>query len=144
MIGSCGSSNSSACRELREPTDPASFLHVIDPGTATFLTNPPTSGPHVSGAVPLGVLEEPIDPAIQVSILESGSALVQYDGSLDAVQIETLTSMSNDNLVVAPGLDLPAPVVATAWTWMLTCAVPDSTRLTEFIDRRVGDAPGSD
>jgi len=143
-VSSCGTNGSSACTELREPADPASFLHVLDPGTAVFLTDPPTSGPHVSGSLPSGVLDTSIDPAIQVSILESGSALVQYDPDLPADQIGMVTSLAGPDVVVAPAADLPAAVVATAWTWKLSCSSPDLSALTRFVDERRSAAPGSD
>lgn len=144
VLISCGSSGGSAvCRELQERLDPTSFLHVINPSAADFLTDPPTSGPHVSGPVPVGVLDTPIVPAIQVSLLESGAALVQYDPALAPGDIDALVVLARPGVVVAPGEDLPAPVVATAWTWKLTCDGPDQA-IDRFIDRRVGDAPGSD
>jgi len=143
-LSSCGSAPSSSCTELREPEDPASFLHVLDPATAEFLTNPPTSGPHVSGLLPEGALDFAIDPAIQVSILESGSALVQYGPELTPDQVASVTSLAGPHVVVAPADDLPAAIVATAWTWKLTCAAPDLPALTSFVDVRRSDAPGSD
>jgi len=144
IVGSCSSTTGSTCRELREPLDPASFLHVIDPGTAAFLTNPPTSGPHISGQTPIGVMKSAIDPAIQVSILEGGSALIQYDESLDASGVKLLEQLSTERVVVAPGVNLPTPVIATAWTWKLTCSEPDSAALLDFVEQRVSSAPGSD
>ncbi len=141
---SCGTSGGSAtCRELRESEDPASNLHVIDPATAVFLTDPPTSGPHVSGAIPVGVIEVSLDPAIQVSILESGAALIQYDASLDSHAVDTIIALARPGVVIAPGENLPQPIVATAWTWKLTCSAPDAA-IERFLAERVAEAPGSD
>jgi len=143
-VSSCGASGSSSCTELREPVDPASFLHVLDPGAAVFLTDPPTSGPHVSGLLPTGALDTEIDPAIQVSILESGSALVQYRPDLPDDQVRLIVALTGPSVVVAPSADLPATVVATAWTWKLSCSSPDLPALTKFVGRRRSAAPGSD
>lgn len=143
-LASCDTGSPGACTEIREAADPASFLHVIDPASAQFLTDPPTSGPHVSGALPTGVLDEAIEPAIQVSILESGSALIQYGPDLTADELETVLSLSGPDVVIAPGDNLPSRIVATAWTWKLTCSSPDATALSDFVDRRRSDAPGRD
>ena len=89
-------------------------------------------------------MKSAIDPAIQVSILEGGSALIQYDESLDASGVKLLEQLSTERVVVAPGVNLPTPVVATAWTWKLTCSEPDSAALLDFVEQRVSSAPGSD
>jgi len=143
-LASCGGASSGSCTELREPADPASFLHVIDPGTAVFLTDPPTSGPHVSGSLPTGVVDNTIDPAIQVSILESGSVLVQYGAGLTSDGLASVLALAGPHVVVAPGTALPSTIVATAWTWKLTCQSPDIAALSKFADRRRSDAPGAD
>jgi len=143
-VASCGATTSSLCSETREPSDPASFLHVIEPGAAVFLTDPPTSGPHVSGSLPTGVVDSAIEPAIQVSILESGSALIQYSPEITADDLTAVLALAGPSVVVAPGINLPSVVVATAWTWKLTCSTPDIEALSKFADRRPIDAPGSD
>ena len=46
----CGDDGTAeSCIEVREPLDPLSIQHVIDPEAVTFQTDPPTSGPHLSG-----------------------------------------------------------------------------------------------
>ena len=79
---------------------------------------------------------------VQVRILEQGHALVQYDpGEIDA---DTVVGLADVGAVVAPGTDLPGPVVVTAWTWKLTCDDVDAERITRFIENRTNDAPGGD
>ncbi|NCG25567.1 MAG: hypothetical protein GWP47_15745, partial [Actinobacteria bacterium] len=56
----CGDGSPSACAELREPQDPQSGLHVIDPDGLTYTTDPPTSGPHASGPPASGVFDGPL------------------------------------------------------------------------------------
>src|SRR5690606_34869092 len=110
---------------VREELDPASLTHVVDPATAKFRTNPPTSGPHVSGALPTGVLAEPIPGAVQVAILEGGGVLVQHR-DLSPADATAVEAFAGDDVVVAPNPDLPSPVVATAWTYKLTCDAVDA------------------
>ena len=126
---------------VREELDPASLTHVIDPTTARFKTDPPTSGPHVSGALPTGVVDDPILGAVQVAILEGGNVLVQYR-DLSAADLDEVKAFAGDQVVVAPNPDLPgdADVVATAWTYKLTCTALDVDAVETFIADHAGAA----
>lgn len=142
----CGDDSAAGgnCIEVREPLDPLSIQHVVDPDQVTFLTDPPTSGPHVAGPAATGLHDEPLSGAAQVRALEAGGAVVLYDDEADR---ETLISLLDDTTVpvaIAPGIDLPAPVVATAWTWKLTCDSPDLDAIMSFVVARSDDAPGED
>ncbi|NCG35988.1 MAG: DUF3105 domain-containing protein [Actinobacteria bacterium] len=147
----CGDGSPSACAELREPQDPQSGLHVIDPDGLTYTTDPPTSGPHASGPPASGVFDGPLLQVMQVRILESGGAIIQYDETVSAEAVTELTGFVNDSVALdgpvalAPaGSALPGPIVATAWTWKLTCDVVDLERIETFIAERPQDAPGVD
>ena len=144
LLGACGDDGGagSGCTELREPEDPASVRHVIGDTGFEYRSYPPTSGPHFGVVAPSGVQDSPLQPAIQVRILERGSALVQYDPAVvDGTEVEGFVDLG---AVVAPGDDLPAPVTVTAWTWKLTCASVDEERIERFIEERPADAPGAD
>jgi hypothetical protein len=140
-VSACGGgSSSSACEQpIREELDPASLTHVIDPATARFKTDPPTSGPHVSGAVPTGLVDEPIPGAVQVAILEGGDVVVQYR-DLTGADLDEVKLFAGDQVVVAPNPDLPAEVVATAWTYKLTCTALDIDAIETFIADHAGAA----
>lgn len=141
----CGRSVESSCLELREPEDPGSGQHVLTEGAVVYRTHPPTSGPHVAGPAPEGVLADPLPAPIQVRLLEAGGVLIQYDASLSAPEVTELTDMASSSLVVAPGLEaLPDRIVATAWTWKLSCGSVEPARLAMFAEQRSGDAPGLD
>lgn len=142
----CGSDGASAgsCVEIREPEDPLSIQHMIDPGTLTYLTDPPTSGPHLSGPAIRGLFEEPILPPAQVRLLEEGGVVVQFTSPDDEAALRPLLDDNEVPMALAPADSLPAPVVATAWTWKLTCETPDLDRIREFAGDRVVDAPGLD
>jgi hypothetical protein len=144
LSGACGDDGGTAsgCTELREPEDPASVQHVIGATGFEYQSYPPTSGPHVGVVAPVGMQDSPLQPAIQVRILEQGAALVQYDPeAIDGAQVEGFVDLG---AVVSPGTDLPAPVVATAWTWKLTCSSVDEERIERFIEERPAGAPGAD
>lgn len=145
-LSACGTDGSAgSCVELREPQDPQSGLHVIDPEGLTYTTDPPTSGPHAGGPAASGVFDEPLLAAVQIRVLESGGAMVQYDDTVSPAAIEELKGLVSGPVVLAPtDSDLPSPIVATAWTWKLTCDAVDLDRIETFIAERRQDAPGTD
>ena len=96
-LAACGGgSGSAACSvPVREELDPKSLLHVIDPATAVYTTDPPTSGPHLGAPAPTGLVTSPMLPAVQVSILERGDVLVQYRDAADVDALgEAITLLS--------------------------------------------------
>lgn len=145
LATACGDSSAGGtCVEVREPEDPASLQHVLDPDGVVFQTDPPTSGPHLSGPPVSGRFEAPITPAAQVRALEDGRVVVQYTDAGVGARLAALADDPDVEFVVAPATALPAAVVATAWTWKLTCSAVDLDRLRAFGAARVGDAPGID
>jgi hypothetical protein len=141
----CGDDGTAeSCIEVREPLDPLSIQHVIDPEAVTFQTDPPTSGPHLSGPSVEGLIEQPIQPAAQVRVLEEGGVVVQYTEPDAVDELRRLLDSNEVPFAIAPADSLPAPVVATAWTWKLTCNGPAVERIREFATARVADAPGTD
>ncbi|MGH9275923.1 MAG: DUF3105 domain-containing protein [Acidimicrobiales bacterium] len=142
MTAACGGGDGSgdACGPItREALDSAYLVHVL--GTATdvqYTSDPPTSGPHQAGPDVDGVVDEPITRPIQVGILEQGDVLLQHGPDLPAADLADLKALGGPGVVVAPNPDLPAPVVATAWTYKRTCEAVDVAALQEFIDERVG------
>ena len=146
LVVACGGDDAAAtCVELREPEDQASGRHVLSEGTVEYQTEPPTSGPHIAGPTPAGVLDASVPREIQVRLLESGGVMVQYDSSVAGAELEQLRSVGSPTIVVAPAAsELPARIVATAWTWKLSCSTVDLRTLEDFAAQRPADAPGLD
>jgi hypothetical protein len=126
----------------QERLDPRSSTHLF-PGAAepTYLSDPPTSGPHQLGVAPTGVVTVPIPRPRQVAMLERGFVLLQYQG-LSASEVANLGGLAGSLVTVAPPAGpLPARVVATAWTWKETCSSAGPTALVAlraFIAARRG------
>jgi hypothetical protein len=141
---SCSSGGSSACGQAHtEPIDP-NLRHVIASGAEPrYTTEPPTSGPHAPGALPGGVLKQPLARPSQVGALEAGLVLIQYR-DLDGTGIATLSQLAGDKVVVAPNPDLPDRVVATAWLNKQVCSAVDVPELRGFIRNHQGKGPGTD
>ena len=92
-----------------------------------------------------GVLDAGVPPEIQVRVLESGGVMVQYDDTVVGAELEQLRSIGSPSIVVAPAASpLPARIVATAWTWKLSCSAVDLRTLEAFAAERPADAPGLD
>ena len=126
----------------REPLDSRSTQHLFpDIPDPSFLTDPPTSGPHRPGLHPTGVLQAPIGRGVQVSMLEGGAVLLQYK-ELTERQRTRLSSLAGGAVTVAPNPDLPAKVIATAWTAKVTCTDVDSGALRQFIRTFAGRGAG--
>ncbi len=151
VLGGCGGGAgghqivAGCATPLHDRFDPHSTVHVL-PGapTPSYLTNPPTSGVHQPVNVPSyrGVKASPIAPQIQVALLESSQVLVQYRPPVAPTR---LLQLATDRLVtLAPNASLPAPVVATAWTWRMECAPPSASVITSiqaFVAAHGGNGP---
>lgn len=129
---------------IRERLDPSTPVHLL-PGAPEpdYLSEPPTSGPHLSGQPPQGVVDEPLDRPTQVLILEVGGVVVQHR-DVDDAEVAPLAALAGNGVVVAPNPDLPAPVVATAWLAKRTCDEVDVEALSQFIDEHLGLGPDGD
>jgi hypothetical protein len=140
--GCGGGGAKGACEPaVREALDP-NLGHVL-PGAAepTYLTDPPTSGPHAPGPAPSGVLAAPLSRPAQVGALEAGAVLVQYR---DPGDLEALRPLATGQTVVMPNPALPARVVATAWLFKQQCSGVDLDVLRTFATDHAGKGPGVD
>lgn len=127
---------------IREALDPAYVVHVLgEPTDVTYRSEPPTSGPHQPGPEAGGVLARPLSRPRQVGILEQGGILIQHLPDLASPAVEQLESLAGPGVVVAPNADLPAPIVATAWTYKRTCDAVDLASLRQFVAQRGGKGP---
>jgi hypothetical protein len=138
-----GKSDDAACApEVRERLDPNSIQHLLPGAPApTYQTHPPTSGAHQVGAWPTGVLTDTIREPVQVALLEGGEVVVQYrQRDLDAAERNDIEAFARRTarVTVAPNPDLPAPIVATAWTYKQTCTDIDNDALGRFARAHAG------
>jgi hypothetical protein len=98
----------------------------------------------VGGILPRGPVNLPISRPIQVRLLELGSVLIQYRPDVaGAANALSPLAIGNVLVTVAPNPTLPKPVVATAWTWMLSCPSVSVPPLRQFIAAHAGHGPGT-
>ncbi len=134
--GGHGAPATGCAAPVNERLDPNSVIHLF-PGAPEprYLSDPPTSGPHQLGQPPVGVISTPIPRPRQVAMLESGYVIVQHSGPAAA----DLVLLAGPLVVVAPPVaPLPDPVVATAWTWKLSCRSADLRTIRAFIAAHQG------
>lgn len=141
--GNGGDDPAGGCGPItREALDSAYLVHVLGTETAVdYTSDPPTSGPHQPSPPVEGVVTDPITRPIQVGILERGDVLIQHAPDLAAADVEALEALAGGDVIVAPNPDLPAPVVATAWTYKRTCSEVDIDALEAFATERAGNGP---
>jgi hypothetical protein len=139
-----GSGRGDACSPaVDEPLDPNLTHLVVGAPEPTYLTDPPTSGPHVVGRVPTGVLDRPLRRPEQVALLEEGHVLVQHH-DLPVEDVDALGALAGRHaqVTVAPNASLPDRLVATAWTVKQVCRAVDVDALERFVTAHVGRGPG--
>jgi drug/metabolite transporter (DMT)-like permease len=141
---SCSSGGSAACAKAHNEALDPNLGHVLPSGAQPqYTTDPPTSGPHTPGALPGGVLAQPLTRPSQVGALEAGVVLIQYH-DLSQADVETLSQLARDKVVVAPNPDLPDRVVATSWLNKQVCSAVDVPELRGFVRNHQGRGPGTD
>lgn len=139
-LPACGSRGKACDPAAAQPIDPLSSQHLL-PGAPepAYRTNPPTSGAHRPGPLPGEVVTSPLAKPDQVAALENGQILIQYRKITPEDRRKLTTIAHNyDHVTVAPGRDLPAKVVVTAWLYMQRCARVDRGALQEFITTHGG------
>ena len=141
VLAACGRDGAACDVPRQEPPDPASGLHVLDDTSLIWDSAAPTSGPHRSVAPEGGLRDAPVDELDQVAFLEAGGVVVQMDAR--STVPDEISALAGPDVLVVPGLpELPDRVVATAWTWRLSCSAVDLEPLRAFIEERVGAATG--
>jgi Protein of unknown function (DUF3105) len=126
-------------------------------GSDPYSSLPATSGPHwdPSGIANWGVYTTPQNESQLVHNLEHGGIVIWYDPQrLDAdgiAQLEQFVRTQNASgvsgrykFIVSPwggSEELPSPVVATSWRWLLELDEADIAAIEDFAGEHYGIAP---
>jgi len=137
--------------------DPAMQSDATNCGTTPYSSVPAASGPHwdPSGIANWGVYSTPQPETQVIHNLEHGGIVIWYDAeALDAESIDALASYVNTQTASGSGgrykfilspwggaEPLPAPVVATAWRWLLELDTADTAAINNFAQDHYGLAP---
>ena len=143
-VGACsGDVSAGPCDRPERQRAQLPAIHVL-PGQPepSYLSDPPTSGPHAPLTSVPPVFDTPVPRPTQVGILERGMVLVQYRPDLPLDEQQRLVGLAAGPVTVAPNPQLDRPVVASAWLYLLRCDAVDTAALADFVTNRTADAPG--
>jgi hypothetical protein len=139
--------------EAQKIADMGQGLHldsVDDALPVAYNSNPPTSGWHVGNTLaPWGIQNQPIDDKISVHNIEHGGIIIHYRASLESADVQKLDTLArelqrrNPCVVMVPRPDdrIEAPVVVTAWNYLMPLAEVDTAKITSFFESRIGRGP---
>lgn len=143
-LSGCGGGSDSVCGPtVVEQIDPSQGHLIAGATEPRYLTDPPTSGPHVAGLVLTGRRDRPMSGIEQVSTLEAGVVIVQYrPADVDRRGRRQLEGLASGTVTVAPNPTLPSAVVATGWLRKMQCSGVDPEATRRFIDDVAGRYQG--
>lgn len=122
----------------QEALSASSSLHLLGNTEAIWETNPPTSGPHYPVPPRGGNYDYTLSNLEQVAFLESGGVIIQFLPNNKNVNLQQLRSFANQSVIVSPNQTLESSLVATAWTWKLSCEEYLPENLNEFVSEYQG------
>jgi hypothetical protein len=107
--------------------------HVLTP--VVYAETPPVGGPHASIWQNCGFYAEAIENEYGVHSMEHGAVWITYRQDLADDQLTALRQLAQREtyVLVTAYPDLPAPVVASAWTHQLAVESADAPRLNGFV-----------
>jgi hypothetical protein len=137
--------------------DPQQQNSTTNCGTSPYSSVPAASGPHwdPSGIANWGVYTAPQPETQLIHSLEHGGIVIWYDAdAVDESDVETLAQYVRTQnasgisgrykFILSPwgeNVPLPAPIVATAWEWLLPLEVADTSAIDTFARAHYGRSP---
>jgi hypothetical protein len=125
--------------------------HTHVTGTVNYDHNPPAGGPHNPVQLNCGVYTEQVPNENAVHSLEHGAVWITYQPTLPADQVAQLQQLAVSNyvgteryVILSPYLNLPSPVVVSAWGAQLSLQTASDPRLVQFIHHFAGGAQGGE
>ena len=139
--------------ELHFPASSVDGQTHVPVGTrvTTYKSNPPVSGPHWSqaGVAPIdwGIYSQPIADEILVHNLEHGGILIHYGIGIAPEIVDQLKEFVQGQragvvgFVLAPRVNLPAPIVLSAWEYYLPLLSYDEEAMEFFVRTHYDQGP---
>jgi hypothetical protein len=128
--------------------------HITPPATATYNSNPPTSGNHYNaaglGPLTTGIHRAPVQYEGSVHNLEHGHIVIFYKESVGravADQLAAVVRSDPDWIMMSPNPNMPFQVAFTAWGKLQGCNAPNDQGIKaaadDFVKRFKNKAPES-
>src|SRR3954452_23051248 len=115
---------------------PSPHIATVTTAHAAYITDPPTSGPHVADVPGWGVSDTQYAKELQVHALEDAGVVINYRPDLDKATIDRLAALTRSydkEVLLSPYEGLKDPIVLTAWTRMDKLQTFDEARIKRFI-----------
>ncbi len=109
--------------------------HTTDP--VQYPQNPPVGGEHNPVWLNCGIYDQPVPNENAVHSLEHGAVWITYQPNLPSSEVEQLRQLVRGKsfVILSPYDNLPAPVVASAWSTQLQLTGASDPRLPRFIKK---------
>jgi len=146
IIGYLGSSYFKSANKYAVKTSASPHLQSTTDPHSSYLTYPPTSGPHVEQEYPGKVFTEEIPEPIQVHLLEHGAVLIQYKCNECDELISNLRGYTEefDNVKLAPYNKQSNTLALTAWDRLMLLDNYADKEIRAFIKQNMREAHDSE
>jgi hypothetical protein len=156
VVASCGTAGTDdevselpteVFEELDSPELTVEQLTAIVDGRTSppgYNSEPPTSGPHAGDHALCGVYRVEIPDVYQVSSLQRGTVIIQYQPTIAASTrqaLETTARSLGSHVIVAPRPGLAPLVALTAWTRLLELDSADVETIRTFWEQYAQTGP---
>lgn len=119
--------------------------HIPDGSTASYNSNPPTSGGHYGNPAPARFYNEVLPDEQLVHNLEHGQIWIAYKPGLPEAVMKTLKKLSGGNIVVTPRSKNDTDIAVAAWgrldKFNIDNGTFDAQRIKDFISRYQNRGP---
>lgn len=119
--------------------------HIHDGSTASYNSNPPTSGDHYANPAPIRFYDTELPDEQLVHNLEHGHVWIAYKFGLPEEAIRTLRKLSGGNVIVTLRSKNETDIAVVAWgrldKFNLNNSALDVQRIKDFISRYRNQGP---
>ena len=119
--------------------------HIADGSTASYNSNPPTSGDHYASPAPARFYDRELPDEQLVHNLEHGHVWIAYKPDLPAETIDSLNNFAGGNVVVTPRSKNDTDIAIAAWgrldKFNIEVGIIDQQRIKDFISRYKNRGP---
>lgn len=127
--------------------------HIPGNTTATYNTNPPTSGPHYAESANAGIYDKAVPDGNLIHSMEHGAVILWYKESTQSgtlglskdeisklKQIFSSVPVSKKIMVPRESLD-DAPIALTSWGYLLKLQTIDEEKIKSFMETNENRGP---
>lgn len=119
--------------------------HIADGSTASYNSNPPTSGDHYAAPAPARFYDQELPDEQVVHNLEHGHVWIAYKPSVSGEIIDSLRDFSSGNIIITPRSKNDTDIALAAWgrldKFNIEASGIDTQRIKDFISHYQNRGP---